>query len=121
MVERRKYKRFMATLDVEYCALTQNPIFGKALAKDLSREGIRFDLKEAVPAGTMVEMRMNVPGDNLPVFATGKIAWMDGLDVGVKLTKINHVDRARILEYVYQKWRDDHQDLKKESARINSL
>jgi hypothetical protein len=104
MAERRKYLRFNTPLDVEYKTLTLNPIFGKALAKDLSREGIRFGSKHPLPIGTSVEISMSVPGDNLPVFATGKVAWVDGLDAGVKLTKISHTDRTRMLEYVYKEW-----------------
>ncbi len=104
MSERRKFLRFNTPLDVEFRTLTLNPIFGKALAKDLSREGVRFGVKQNLPVGTPVEICMNVPGDNLPVFATGKVAWADGLDAGVKLTKISHHDRARVLEYVYKEW-----------------
>ena len=96
--------RFNAPLDLEYRTLTLNPIFGKALAKDLSREGVRVGVKQDIPAGTPVEICMNVPGDNLPVFATGKIAWADGLDAGIRLTKISQNDRTRVLEYVYNEW-----------------
>jgi hypothetical protein len=107
--ERRKHMRFTAPVDVEYRTLTHNPIFGKALAKDLSKEGMRFGLKQdavrqQISVGTSVEICMNVPGDNLPVFATGKIAWADGLEAGVKLTKISQNDRVRVLEYVYKEW-----------------
>ncbi|OIO38542.1 MAG: hypothetical protein COT00_02750 [Candidatus Omnitrophica bacterium CG07_land_8_20_14_0_80_50_8] len=104
MPERRKYLRFNTPLDVEYKTLALNPIFGKALIKDLSREGLRFGIKEGVPVGTSVEIALNVPGDNLPVFATGKVAWADGLEAGIKLTKISHPDRTRMLEYVYHEW-----------------
>ena len=102
--ERRKYMRFSTPMDVEYRTLTLNPIFGKTLAKDLSREGMRVGVKQNIPVGTTLEICMNVPGDNLPVFATGKVAWADGLEVGVKLTKIDKQDRARVLEYVYNEW-----------------
>ena len=47
---------------------------------------------------------MTVPGDNLPVFATGRVAWADGLEAGVRLTKISQRDRTRVLEYVYKEW-----------------
>ena len=104
MSERRKYLRFSAPLDVEYKTLALNPIFGKALVKDLSREGLRFGIKQNVPVGTPVQIALSVPGDNLPVFATGKVAWADGLDAGIKLTKISRTDRARMLEYVYSEW-----------------
>ncbi len=102
--ERRRFMRFQAPMDLEYRTLTLNPIFGKALAKDLSREGVRLDMKHNIQTGTPIEICMNVPGDNLPVFASGKIAWADGLEVGVKLTKISQTDRTRVLEYVYQEW-----------------
>ena len=104
MNERRKFMRFEAPLDVEYRTLTLNPIFGKALAKDLSKEGMRVGLRQGLPQGTPIEICVNVPGDNLPVFATGKIAWADGLEAGVRLTKINKNDRVRVLEYVYSEW-----------------
>ena len=104
MSERRKYLRFNTPLDVQYKTLTLNPIFGKTLARDLSREGLRIGVKDKVVIGTPLEIRMNVPGDNLPVFASGKIAWADGLEAGVRLTKINQSDRLRLLEYVYREW-----------------
>ena len=102
--ERRKYLRFDAPLDLEYRTLTLNPIFGKALARDLSREGVRMGVKQSIPMGTPIEICMNVPGDNLPVFATGKVAWADGLEAGIRLTKISQTDRTRVLEYVYREW-----------------
>ena len=104
MTERRKFLRFNTPLDVQYKTLTLNPIFGKTLAKDLSRDGLRIGLSDGVPIGTPLEIQMNVPGDNLPVFATGKVAWADGIEAGVRLTKINQSDRVRVLEYVYHEW-----------------
>lgn len=102
--ERRRFMRFNAPMDLEFRTLTLNPIFGKTLAKDLSREGMRVGLKQSIPSGTPVELCMNVPGDNLPVFATGRVAWADGLEAGIRLTKISQHDRTRVLEYVYREW-----------------
>ncbi len=102
--ERRRYVRFKMPLDVEYKTLTLNPIFGKTLAKDLSREGMRLGLKEEMSSGTPIEITLNVPGDNLPVFAVGRVAWADGLEVGIKLTRISLPDRDRVLAYVYREW-----------------
>ena len=102
--ERRRFLRFHAPLGLEFRTLTLNPIFGKTLAKDSSREGVRVGIKENLPSGTPIEICMNVPGDNLPVFATGKVAWADGLEAGIRLTKISQHDRTRVLEYVYREW-----------------
>ena len=104
LIERRKYLRFNTPMDVEYKSLTLNPIFGKALAKDLSREGLCVKTKHKLPIGTTLELSLNVPGDNLPVFATGKVAWADGIEAGLRLTKISPKDRARVLEHVYRDW-----------------
>lgn len=102
--DRRRFMRFNAPLDLEFKTLTLNPIFGKTLARDLSREGMRVGLKQTIPSGTPIEVCMNVPGDNLPVFAAGRIAWADGLEAGIRLTKISQHDRTRVLEYVYREW-----------------
>lgn len=102
--ERRKFMRFQTPMDLEFRTLTLNPIFGKTLAKDLSRDGMRVGLKQPVTSGTPVEVCMNVPGDNLPVFATGRVAWADGLEAGIRFTKISQQDRTRVLEYVYREW-----------------
>ena len=115
--ERRRFLRFQAPLDLEYRTLTLNPIFGKALAKDLSREGVRMGVKQSLPMGTPVEICMNVPGDNLPVFATGKVAWADGFEAGIRLTKMSQTDRTRVLEYVYREWLKASKKLTASSAR----
>src|SRR3989338_11486187 len=104
--------RFNTPMDVEYKSLTHNPILGKALAKDVSREGLCVETKHKLPIGTTLELSLSVPGDNLPVFATGKVAWTDGIEAGLRLTKISPKDRARVLEHVYQDW------LKKNARRV---
>lgn len=118
MSERRKYLRFNTPVDLEYRTLTLNPIFGKALAKDLSREGVRFGLNQNIPIGTALEISLSVPGDNLPVFATGKVTWADGLDAGVKLTKISQRDRSRVLEYVYKEWLKTSKKISRPAAAV---
>ena len=65
---------------------------------------MRANMKQSVQVGTPVEVCLSVPGDNLPVFATGKVAWADGLEAGIRFTKIDQRDRARVLEYVYGEW-----------------
>ena len=104
VLERRRFIRFNTPMELEYKSLTLNPIFGKSLAKDLSREGMRVAVKHPIAVGTTLELSLSVPGDNLPVFATGKVAWADGLEAGLKLTKISQKDRARVLEHVYREW-----------------
>lgn len=102
--ERRKSKRFNTQLDIEYRTLTQNPIYGNCMSSDISKGGVSFPVKSSVKKGTSIELKMNVPGDNLPVFATGTVAWADGVQTGVKLIRIARADQARILEFIYKEW-----------------
>ncbi len=112
--ERRKSKRFDTPFDVEYRTLTQNPIHGTVLSKDISKGGVSFASKTQMKKGTSVELKMNVPGDNLPVFATGTVAWADGVQTGVKLNRISKDDQARILEYIYKEWLRSRKDTKEQ-------
>lgn len=114
MSERRKHARFQSSIDIEYRTLTQNPIYGKAVSLDLSRNGIRLPLADSkLIKGTPVEFKMNVPGDNLPVFAIGEVSWANGLQAGIRLTKVKATDRARILEYLYHTWLKSRKKQKK--------
>lgn len=102
--EKRKSKRFELPLEVEYRTLTQNPIFGNVIAQNVSKTGVALADAKNVKRGETVQLKMSVPGDNLPVFATGTVAWADGIKAGVKITKISRNDQERILEHIYQNW-----------------
>lgn len=114
--ERRRAKRFATRLDVEYRTLTHNPLFGTTSLKDISKNGVSFPTRHSIKKGTSVQLKMNVPGDNLPVFATGTVAWADGFRAGVKLTRIEKNDQARVLEYIYRDWLSSHPGPRKKSA-----
>ena len=102
--EKRKSKRFELPIEIEYRTLTQNPIFGNVIAQNVSKNGVALADAKNVKRGETVQLKMSVPGDNLPVFATGMIAWADGIKAGVKITKISRGDQERILEHIYQNW-----------------
>ncbi len=102
--EKRKSKRFDLPIEIEYRTLTQNPIFGNVLAQNVSKTGVALSEAKDVKRGETVQLKMSVPGDNLPVFATGTVAWADGVKAGVKITKISRNDQERILEHIYQNW-----------------
>lgn len=102
--EKRRSKRFELPLEIEYRTLTQNPIFGNVIAQNVSKNGVALADAKNVKRGETVQLKMSVPGDNLPVFATGTVAWADGIKAGVKITKISRNDQERILEHIYQNW-----------------
>jgi hypothetical protein len=102
--ERRRSKRFDLPIEIEYRTLTQNPIFGNVLAQNVSKTGLSLAEAKDVKRGETIQLKMSVPGDNLPVFATGTVAWADGVKAGVRITKISRNDQERILEHIYQNW-----------------
>ncbi|MFT5206545.1 MAG: hypothetical protein ACI9CF_000284 [Candidatus Omnitrophota bacterium] len=102
--ERRKSKRFNMNLAVEYRTLTQNPVQGTVVADNVSRGGFSFVEESDIQRGTTLQLSMKVPGDGLPVFATGMVTWADGSNIGVSLTKISKSDQEKILESIYQNW-----------------
>lgn len=102
--ERRRSKRFELPVEIEYRTLTQNPIFGNVLAQNISKTGVSLAEAKDVKRGETIQLKMQVPGDNLPVFATGTVAWADGVKAGVRITKISRNDQERMLEHIYQNW-----------------
>ena len=109
MAERRKFMRFEAVLDVIYNILGNSASKTKSYLKNLSKEGLRLIGDRPLQKGSFVELEMKIPGDNIPIFAFGEVAWANETekskyDAGIKFTKIKNHDRVRLLDYVYDRW-----------------
>src|SRR3989338_4678540 len=109
--ERRKFMRFDTSLNASYEA-RDGQTSGKTLVQNLSREGMRVFVDAPLQKGSDIDLHMNVPGDNVPLFACAKVAWnrqadgsqAKGFIAGVKFIKIDRYDKARLLDYVYTPW-----------------
>jgi len=109
MTERRKFMRFNVLLDVLHTALDNTVSKVESHSKDISKDGVRLSGDRPVPKGSTIELEMKIPGDNVPIIAAGEIAWTSNseeakYDYGVRFTKIENYDRARLLGYVYNEW-----------------
>ncbi len=108
--ERRKFMRFAAVLTAEYWAKGPSMEKGQAQVLDFSREGIGVFLPNSISQGEHVDLTLKVPGDNVPIFATGEVAWARaaadraGTGAGLRLLSINPLDLARLLDFVYSRW-----------------
>ena len=100
--------RFRSDLETAYWSRGSVAVGGRARVHDVSREGMRVGIAQALPAGESVEFTLQVPGDNVPVFATGEVAWAGGgaaLDgMGIRFRHIKPLDLARVLDYLYARW-----------------
>jgi len=112
MAEKRKFMRFEALLDAFqlHDMVPGPPEKIAARIRDISREGLRVFTKNLLPKGSSVKLEMNIPGDNFPAFAFNEVMWSRkagkaGYETGMRFKDIKEEDKARLLEYVYSKWR----------------
>jgi len=111
MDDRRKFFRFESPLGVKYISQRRERE-GKSLTNNISKEGVAFPADSRLAKREKIMMEFDIPGDNIPVFATGVVTWVKHtkaekkrpFNIGIKLTKIAGADRSRILEYAYKKW-----------------
>ena len=108
--ERRKFMPFTTELEAEYWAKGPSMTKGQAQVKDFSREGVGILLADPIKEGEHVDLTLKVPGDNVPIFATGEVAWAEakrtreGIEAGLRLLSIKPLDLARLLDFVYSRW-----------------
>jgi hypothetical protein len=51
------------------------PLLGHAY--DVSEGGVRIELDEPLPQGEPMSLRLNLPGETLPVAAVGDVVWLN--------------------------------------------
>ena len=107
-MERRRYLRFSADLEVLYWAAGAAAVAGRARVRDVSRQGVCVASPALLPRGESMEMTFHMPGDNVPVFATGQIVWAapgaSAPTAGIRFVTIKPLDLARLLDYSYARW-----------------
>jgi len=109
--ERRKFMRFDTAMNGSY-EVIKGAGKGSSEVRNLSREGIQVLVDRELDKGTEVGLHLNVPGDNMPIFACAEVAWNKRVGsveerpyaIGMKFTKIDRFDKARLLDYVYTTW-----------------
>lgn len=113
-IERRKYMRFDALLDGAF-HVKNTDIDGFFTMSNFSREGFRASLNREVEPGQLMECEMRFPNSIMPCFATGRIVWANEesskeltarFNAGLKLERIDSLDRNRLAEYFYKSWYD---------------
>lgn len=114
MKEKRKYMRFEAYTDIFYELLGHHPLDKKAHLKDISREGLRIADEKDLLKGSYIDMEIKIPGKTGYIPAFGEVMWSKSFDdvhcdTGLRFTKIQRKDRAKLLDYAYDEWLKAHE------------
>ena len=111
MIERRRFVRF----DTVMKALCE---IGRGIKRtyeinNISKEGALILLDTPLSQGSELNLSVDVPGDNVPIFVSCSVAWQKEsimepkrrvYETGVKFTRIDSFDKGRFLEYIYSQW-----------------
>ena len=109
MTERRRFLRFETALNA-FCEIISQKCKTAYKVKNISKEGALLVVDKKMREGDEINISMNVPGDNIPIFASCQVAWQSdsnassSYETGVKFTKIDGADKGRLLEYIYLQW-----------------
>ena len=100
--------RFQADLAADYWARGGSGASGRAQVMDVSRDGMRVAVPHELPRGERLKFSLQVPGDNVPIFGTGEVAWASPAEAvhgaGLRFLQIKPLDLARMLDYLYTRW-----------------
>jgi hypothetical protein len=68
---------------------------GKGIARDLSLGGCLIETDTPQPADTLLELKLFVAEQDMPVEAAASVRWADGQRMGIKFLRIRDQDRFR--------------------------
>ena len=109
MTERRRFLRFETALKC-LCEIVNEKCKAYFRIKNISKEGALILIDKKLGEGSEIKLSMDVPGDNVPILASCQVAWQKTpkrsalYETGVKFTRIESLDKGRLLEYIYLQW-----------------
>ncbi len=109
-----RYKIFMSPLRCSRCDSKDI----KVDVSDISCGGMRISTNEKLSAGKKIELELNIPGDDIPMFVGGEVAWVardkddeGSYNAGIKFTRINYCDTERLAKYIQSSFGVQDMDL----------
>ncbi|MDP3791917.1 MAG: PilZ domain-containing protein [Candidatus Omnitrophota bacterium] len=111
MIERRDFIRFNAALKA-ICEIGRG-IKRTYEVKNISKSGALIVLDTPLDNGSEINVSLDVPGDNVPIFVSGTVAWQrksilepkkSAYETGIRFAVIDGFDKSRLLDYIYSLW-----------------
>lgn len=109
MTEKRRFRRFRVYMNIFYNELNNISPKTSYYLKNLSRDGLGLYGERLLEKGSIVELQINIPGDDEPVDAVGEVIWSRKKneycnEAGMQFRTIKNEDRFRLLDYGYSAW-----------------
>jgi len=102
-LERRRSIRFQTKIDIQFAV---NGQYKKSQTKNISRGGLSFESEEALPAGLIMALEVDLPKtfSPLPILAVTQVVRAiqmerNKFEVSVKIIKISKQELSTLLEY----------------------
>jgi Tfp pilus assembly protein PilZ len=105
--DKRKYKRRVISLDVEY-DFSPHQIYMESKSKDIGGGGICLVTNEPLAQGKEILIKMFLPDSNKPLFINGRVVWnkdnqekdTGGYLNGIEFFNVKEQDRSLIIKFV---------------------
>jgi len=108
LVERRSFIRLREPISITYTVTGNDKVY-KAVAKDISADGMRFQTNEKkFKEGDALEMKLDIPVIANPIHARGKIIWKKKLslednapfDIGAEIIDLEEDNKNTFLKFL---------------------
>jgi len=101
-IERRRFLRISSNVSFHYAFQEEHK---KGESKNISAIGLLFVSENIIPLWTFLVLKIQIPGEKLPVKAVGQVVRVDSLDekfhdIAIHLTHVQSQDREAIDKYV---------------------
>jgi len=110
VTERRRFLRFDTALNA-LCDIVKEKCKASSKVRNISKDGALIMIDRPLREGDELNLSLDVPGDNVPIFASCEVAWQKAplpddryYETGVSFKKIDGQDKGRLLEYIYLQW-----------------
>jgi len=96
--ERRIYLRYKTLLRTKYKTNTEQSI---SWISDISRGGLRLFLaNKTFTIGVPLQVEIDLPHPQKPIFAQGNIVWMKEGEAGLSFSEVDRGDVSRVIQYI---------------------
>ncbi len=108
--ERREHPRFKKDIEVDY-SIEKKPHLKNGRTVDISKGGMRLLLDQKLEKGSIIDIKMAIPGTREIIEIEGEIVWTNDADIkdpsgrrffhsGMKFIAVKKPHGSRLLEYL---------------------